>query len=124
MTPNRLASCRSGHQSPHRAFLLAKHPAWCMAESPKNNEGFSGAERLDDLSPRQKQEIRQQSRPNAALIHETIRAEGLDELERAPRALACSGLAAGLSMGFSLIVQGILRAHLPAGPLRELLTPL
>ncbi len=95
-----------------------------MAESPKNNEGFSGAERLDDLSPRQKQEIRQQSRPNAALIHETIRAEGLDELERAPRALACSGLAAGLSMGFSLIVQGILRAHLPAGPLRELLTPL
>jgi formate/nitrite transporter FocA (FNT family) len=93
-----------------------------MAEN--SNEGFSGADRLDGLSPRQKKEVRDQSRANAALIHETIRAEGLDELERAPWALAASGLAAGLSMGFSLIVQGILHATLPEGPLRQLLAPL
>ena len=90
----------------------------------KSNESFSGAERLDGLSSLQKKEVRQQSRANAALIHETIRAEGVDELERAVWALAMSGLAAGLSMGFSLIVQGILRANLPPGPLRELLAPL
>jgi formate/nitrite transporter FocA (FNT family) len=72
----------------------------------KDGESFSGADKLDGLSARQKKEVREQSRANAALIHETIRAEGLDEMERAAWALALSGLAAGLSMGFSLIVQG------------------
>src|SRR3954471_13418469 len=95
-----------------------------MSPPVKSNESFSGAEQLDGLSPLQKKEVREQSRANAALIHETIRAEGLDELERAAWALALSGLAAGLSMGFSLIVQGILHAHLPEGPLRQLLAPL
>ena len=37
---------------------------------------FSAAAKLDDLSDQQKHEVEQQSRPNAALIHETIRAEG------------------------------------------------
>lgn len=90
----------------------------------KDNESFSGADKLDGLSARQKKEVREQSRANAALIHETIRAEGIDEMERAAWALALSGLAAGLSMGFSLIVQGTLRAHLPEGAARELLSPL
>ncbi len=95
-----------------------------MSNISQSEESFSGADRLDELSPLQKKEVREKSRPNAALIHETIRAEGVDELDRAVWALAFSGLAAGLSMGFSLIVQGILRAHLPAGPLRELGAPL
>jgi formate/nitrite transporter FocA (FNT family) len=95
-----------------------------VPDEPNSKESFSGADRLDGLSPLQKKEVRHQSRANAALIHETIRAEGIDELDRAAWALALSGLAAGLSMGFSLIVQGILHAVLPAGPLRELLAPL
>ena len=43
---------------------------------------FSPADKLDNLSEEQKEEVEQQSRPNAALIHETIRAEGESELER------------------------------------------
>jgi hypothetical protein len=62
---------------------------------------FSPADKLDNLSEEQKEEVEQQSRPNAALIHETIRAEGESELERAASALVLSGFAAGLSMGFS-----------------------
>ena len=65
------------------------------------------------LSRNQKIAIEAQSRPNAALIHETIRAEGENELERKVSALFLSGLAAGLSMGFSLVAEGILHAHLP-----------
>ena len=57
------------------------------------------------------------------MIHETIRAEGVSELERTAAALLLSGLAAGLSMGFSLVVQGELHANLPAGPTRVLLSP-
>ncbi|MGZ6186751.1 MAG: formate/nitrite transporter family protein [Candidatus Binataceae bacterium] len=79
---------------------------------------------MDGLSDRQKHEVEEKSRPNAALIHETIRAEGLSELERTPWALALSGLSAGLSMGFSLVVQGLLAAALPGGPARALITPL
>jgi len=85
---------------------------------------FSGAEKLDELSPKQTREVEKQGRANAALIHETIRAEGLTELERSVVALALSALAAGMSMGFSLLVQGWLHAALPPGPTQQLLSPL
>jgi len=85
---------------------------------------FSAAAKLDDLSEQQKHEVADQSRPNAALIHETIRAEGESELERGTWALMWSALSAGLSIGFSLVVQGELYSRLPAGPVRDLLSPL
>ncbi len=85
---------------------------------------FSAAAKLGDLSDQQKREVEEQSRPNAALIHETIRAEGESELERGARALVCSALAAGLSIGFSMVGEGELYAQLPAGPARDLLAPL
>jgi formate/nitrite transporter FocA (FNT family) len=96
-------------------------------DRPNKNQderAFSPASKLDELTDEQKQEVESQSRPNAALIHETIRAEGLSELERTASALLLSGLAAGLSMGFSLLVQGELHANLPVGPSRVLLSPL
>ena len=93
-------------------------------QSNPSEETFSAASKLDELSDQQKHEIEDQSRPNAALIHETIRAEGTSELERAALPLALSALAAGLSMGFSLIVEGKLHALLPEGYLRDLVSPL
>jgi len=51
----------------------------------------------------------------ANVIHEVIRREGDIEIDRPTSALAWSGLAAGLSMGFSLVAEGLLRAHLPHG---------
>src|SRR4051794_41137013 len=93
-------------------------------ERERKDRTFSPASKLDTLSDHQKEEVESQSRPNAALIHETIRAEGVSELERTAAALLLSGLAAGLSMGFSLVVQGELHANLPAGPTRVLLSPL
>jgi formate-nitrite transporter family protein len=49
----------------------------------------------------------------AHVVHETIRREGEEELKRSTPALAWSGLAAGLSMGFSLVAEGLLAAYLP-----------
>lgn len=46
-------------------------------------------------------------------IHETVRQEGDHELQRSSSALAWSGLAAGLAMGFSLIAEGLLHHALP-----------
>ncbi len=68
----------------------------------------------------QQQKVEQRISPSARVIHEVILRQGEDELERPTSALAWSGLAAGLSMGFSLIAEGLLEAHLP----KESWTPL
>src|SRR3984885_10509937 len=60
----------------------------------------------------------------ANVVYETIRREGEDELRRNPSALAWSAFAAGLSMGFSFIAEGLLMAHLPDQPWRPLITRL
>jgi formate/nitrite transporter FocA (FNT family) len=97
-----------------------------VSEQPSisSEPGFGGAANLDNLSEKQKQQVEIQSRPNAALIHETIRAEGVSELERTAWALALSGFAAGLSMGFSFITEGLLEHALPEGPARAVVAPL
>ncbi|WP_110651001.1 formate/nitrite transporter family protein [Salinicola peritrichatus] len=49
----------------------------------------------------------------AAAVHETIREEGQKELSRTVSALFWSAMAAGLSMSFSMLAKGLLRARLP-----------
>jgi formate/nitrite transporter FocA (FNT family) len=60
----------------------------------------------------------------AHVIHEAIKREGEEELERPASGLFWSGLAAGLSMGFSLAAAGLLHAHLPYTAWRPLVTHL
>ena len=67
------------------------------------------------------QEAEERSAPAGAVVYHAIRKEGEEELDRSTSALAWSGLAAGLSMGFSLVGQGLLRAHLPDTDWRPLL---
>jgi len=51
--------------------------------------------------------------PRALVIHEIIREDGELELARTNGALAFSGLAGGLSMGFSFLTQAMMQAGLP-----------
>jgi formate/nitrite transporter FocA (FNT family) len=76
------------------------------------------------LSERQDQEAEDRTSVSAIVIHEAIRKDGDEELNRPWSALAWSGLAAGLSMGFSFVAQGLLRAHLPDSPWRPLIVNL
>src|SRR6185503_11285372 len=69
-------------------------------------------------------DVQKRVAPRAAVVHEAIREEGEEDLRRSSSALAWSGLAAGLSMGFSLVGQGLLQAHLPDQPWRVLLVKL
>jgi formate/nitrite transporter FocA (FNT family) len=98
------------------------YPEYVMADEERNT--FSAAEKLPDASAADREAIDRQSRPSAALIHETIRAEGESELERTVPALLLSGFAAGLSMGFSLVAEGLLRSRLPDAPWRDLVAHL
>jgi formate-nitrite transporter family protein len=51
--------------------------------------------------------------PEGELMYRAIRQDGDEALARTNRELAWSGIAAGLSMGLSLITEGLLRAHVP-----------
>jgi formate/nitrite transporter FocA (FNT family) len=57
-------------------------------------------------------------------VYEAIRREGELELRRPAAALAWSGFAAGLSMGFSFIAEALLRARLPRAEWAPLITKL
>jgi formate-nitrite transporter family protein len=61
---------------------------------------------------------------DAKSTYEVIRREGEKELDRSTDALFWSGLAAGLSMGFSFLTEAILRANLPDAPWRPLVAKL
>ncbi|AWK89439.1 transporter (plasmid) [Azospirillum thermophilum] len=73
------------------------------------------------LDRREREEIRERSNPPALILHEAIRLEGEEELKRPASALMWSGLAAGLSMGFSMVGEALFMAHLPDEPWRPLL---
>ena len=60
--------------------------------------------------------------PEPVMIHDIIREDGERELARSVSALAWSGFAAGLSMGFSFLMLAIIRAHLPDAPWRTLVS--
>src|SRR3954470_24657160 len=68
---------------------------------------------MEDTSQDDREEAEERSSPSAHVVYEAIRKEGRHELERKSSSLAWSGLAAGMSMGFSFLTQALLRHHLP-----------
>ena len=76
------------------------------------------------LTDRQQQEAEDRTSVSAIVLHEAIRRDGEEELNRSLSALAWSGLSAGLSMGFSFVAQGLLRAYLPDATWRPLISNL
>ena len=58
-------------------------------------------------------EAEERTAPTGRVIYKAILREGEEELARPSSALFWSGLAAGLSMGFSMFGQGLMIAHLP-----------
>lgn len=87
-------------------------------------------DRLDESSvvPRlteaEREEADQLTSVTPLVVHEAIRRQGDEELIRSVSALAWSGLAAGMSMGFSFVAEALLRSHLPDAPWRPLITNL
>ena len=67
-----------------------------------------------------RKEVDELSSPTGAIVYHAVHKEGEDELSRSTSALAWSGLAAGMSMGFSFVAEGLLRAALPDTPWRPL----
>lgn len=91
-----------------------------MADDEKNSSAGPYHE-LKNLDPSEKEQAAQHAAPPAVVIHEILRKEGKDELERRTGALFWSGLAAGLSMGFSFLTLALIQSGLPDEPWRRLL---
>src|SRR3954468_9957587 len=73
---------------------------------------------------RQVEHIEERSTPPTPVIYDLVRRYGEEEMARPAVSLWWSGLAAGLSMSFSLFAEAILRMHLPDADWRPLLTAL
>jgi formate/nitrite transporter FocA (FNT family) len=65
------------------------------------------------LKKTEHQQVERRMAPRAVVVHEAIRWEGEEEIRRPSTALFWSALAAGLSMGFSLVAEGLLTHYLP-----------
>lgn len=76
--------------------------------------------RQSPLSDREIEEADERSSTTAKVVHEAIRLEGTEELDRPSSSLWWSGIAAGLTMGCSMIGQGLLSTHLPEAPWHDL----
>lgn len=68
--------------------------------------------------------IEERSTPETPVIYEIVRRTGDDEMRRPGVSLWWSGVAAGLSISFSVLAEAILRGHLPEASWRPLVTSL
>ncbi len=76
-------------------------------QHPSNNQVDSEEKSNEEAITTEEEQL-----PSKAVaIHETIRQNGEKELERDAMALLWSAIAAGLSMGTSLLVKGLLQVH-------------
>ncbi len=73
------------------------------------------------LDDQQREQAADHSTPHALVIHEIVREEGEAAMERTLSALMWSALAAGMSMGFSFLIQAILESALPQTSWRHLI---
>jgi len=97
---------------------------------PNGAEPRSRKETLKDRRREEKEEkdVIERSAPRTPVIYEVVRIHGEEEMSRPAISLWWSGMAAGLSISFSLLAQGVLQAHLPqaawSGLVRDLGYPI
>ena len=78
-------------------------------------------DRQKKIDAQEHEEVLEKAAASAHIVYRAILKEATEELARPSIALAWSGLAAGLSMGFSLVLEGLLESRLPDTPWRDLI---
>lgn len=90
----------------------------------RTSESASEGKHKHTTENSEEEEVIQRSSPSGKIVYKAILREADEELERPSAALFWSGLAAGMSMGFSLIGEGLLRTYLPDAPWQPLVAKL
>ncbi len=81
-----------------------------------------GEDNKEAITEREAEDIEERSSPRTPVIYEIVRRLGEEEMDRPATSLWWSGVAAGLSISFSLLAQAILEIHLPDAPWRPLVS--
>ncbi len=69
-----------------------------------------------DMTPAERETVEKRKSPAARVVHEVIRQQGIEELERPAASLVWSGVGAGVAIWMSLIAQAALMVRLPETP--------
>lgn len=85
------------------------------------NQAGASSPHLDEA---EREQAAAHASPRALVIHEVVRQEGEEELRRPVSALAWSGFAGGLSMGFSFLGLALMESLLPEEPWSRLISSL
>lgn len=88
---------------------------------PKGQKDRRPVEHSGPLDAIDRDQAVEHSSIRAVVIHEVLREEGETELKRPAGSLAWSGLAAGLSMGFSFLGLALIQSGLPDAPWSRLI---
>jgi len=94
------------------------------ASFKKRLSGVRGRGARKGIAEHEIEDVEELSTPRAPVIYEVVRRLGEEEMKRPAMSLWWSGVAAGLSISFSLLAQAVLQNHLPDAPWRALLVAL
>jgi formate/nitrite transporter FocA (FNT family) len=111
---------RKSRHLPHQKEPVLKNEPEQQKLEPKKSE--SDKNQSVPVGEKEKQQVQERVAIGVNVVYEAIRLEGEEELSRRAAALAWSGLAAGLSMGFSFISEALLMSHLPDQHWRPLIS--
>lgn len=94
------------------------------AASSKSKRPGHGGAGAKGISEQEIHDVEEMSAPRTPVIYEVVRRLGEDEMDRPATSLWWSGVAAGLSISFSLLAQAILEDHLPEADWQPLISKL
>ena len=97
------------------------------SQAPDEAQGTPPAEKAaaepkpQGISEHEVRDVEELSTPRTPVIYEVVRRLGEEEMQRPATSLWWSGIAAGVSMSFSLLAQAALEIHLPDEPWHPLI---
>lgn len=90
----------------------------------KDEEGRGEKEPSGHLSDDEMEQVAEKKAESARVVHEAIRLQGQDELDRPILSLLLSAFTAGLGISVSVLAETFLKLRLPATPASELVSSL
>jgi formate-nitrite transporter family protein len=89
-----------------------------------HRKALHGDSRGRGITKDEVKDVEELAAPRTPVIYEVVRRLGDEEMQRPLTSLWWSGVAAGLSISFSLLTQAVLKTHLPDAQWQPLLTSL
>lgn len=97
---------------------------WYMAETSPPADPATEEERKVALDPEQEEVVDDRRAASALVVHEVVRRQGIEELDRPAASLMWSGITAGIAIGLSLLGKALMETAVPPGAWTPLLQSL